>query len=137
MPTFKIVVVVYTFISIQIVISMKYCNTIHINVSKDNVLWIVYVSKYIQYYLFFLPHKTTLDFMCGEHITSLGYNWCYVQSSGGWKSQNNLAHSLKHGYWHKNTWFGPFLWFGHWGPSHRPITIWPWAAVDRAAICQF
>ena len=26
-----------------------------------------------------------------------------------WISQNHLPHSLKHGYWHKNRWFGPFL----------------------------
>ena len=58
-------------------------------------------------------------------------------SSPGWMSQNHLPHSLKHAYWRKNTWFGPFLGFGHWGPSYRPISIWPWAAVDRAALAQF
>ena len=68
------------------------------------------------------------------------YTYVYttlLHTSPGWMSQNHLPHSLKHAYWRKNTWFGPFLGFGHWGPSYRPISIWPWAAVDRAALAHF
>ena len=47
------------------------------------------------------------------------YFWFYhlllntraLHSSPGWMSQNHLPHSLKHGYWHKNRWFGPFFRF--------------------------
>ena len=52
------------------------------------------------------------------HATTLSID-IRMYISPGWMSQNHLPHSLKHGYWHKNIWFGPFLGFGHWGTSHR------------------
>ena len=36
-----------------------------------------------------------------------------LYSSGVSISQNHLPHSLKHVYWHKNRWIGPFLGFDH------------------------
>ena len=40
-------------------------------------------------------------------------------------SPNDLPHSLNHGYWHKNTWFGPFLGFSYCGTSYRHLNFGP------------
>ena len=59
------------------------------------------------WWAFFLLAKWNLlgVFIYYEYLSS-NIKMCI---SRGWKSQNNLAHSLKNGYWHKNRWFCPFL----------------------------
>ena len=59
------------------------------------------------WWAFFLLAKWNLlgVFIYYEYLSS-NIKMCI---SRGWKSQNNLAHSLKNGYWHKTRWFCPFF----------------------------
>ena len=84
-----------------------------------HVLWGIRINIFskLNQWIAFPCHSHTMVKIMKNKIRL--YNYIGMYFSPGWMSQNHLPHSLKHGYWHKNTWFGPFLGFGHWGTSYR------------------